>query len=175
MPSPPTPRSASWPCSRPGTAPTPGSRTASAAARTPAWAGSRPASSRSTRSGCTRADRHRPDRLDPDHPARPDTLAKAEPKRCATGCCTPLAGSPTADGGPSSRSRPLALGRRTRRGVHPTRQHPTTAAGLTATAPAHPQPRTLGDPDTTPAAPACHQAKINNPLAERCPPRSFPA
>ncbi len=47
----PTPQPGNWRSSTPGTAPTPGSKTASAAAKTPDWAASRPASSRSTPPG----------------------------------------------------------------------------------------------------------------------------
>jgi hypothetical protein len=50
-PSPPTPQSDSWPSWTPAIAPTPGSRTASAAARTPAWAAFPPARSPSTPPG----------------------------------------------------------------------------------------------------------------------------
>ena len=46
------PASGSWRSSKPGTAPTPASRTGSGTPKTPASAGSRPASSPSTRPGC---------------------------------------------------------------------------------------------------------------------------
>ncbi len=123
-----------------------------------------------------RVDRRRPDRLDPDHPARPERWPRPSRNCCATGCCTPPPGSPAAAGGPSSRSRPAGPG--------PTNSPPRSPASPTSdnrcwpdqpADPAHPPPRTRGEPDTRPAAPALPSGEDQQPsLPERCPTKIIP-
>ena len=95
--SPPTPRSGSWRSWKPGTAPTPASKTGSGTPKTPASAGSRPASSPSTRPG----SRSSPLAADLTAWLRllalPDDLSRrASRRRCATGSCTSPPASPAA-------------------------------------------------------------------------------
>ena len=78
-PSPPTPASGSSPSWRPGTAPTPGSRTGSRPPKTPVWAGSRPASTPSTRHGC-RSPRS-PPTSSPGCSCSPSTATSPRPSR----------------------------------------------------------------------------------------------
>jgi len=86
--SPPIPKSASSPTSRPGTAPTPASRTGSAAPRTPRWPTCRPGSSTSTPSGSSSSAS--PATYSPGPGCCSSTALWPLPSRssCATGCCT---------------------------------------------------------------------------------------
>src|SRR5215217_3561337 len=96
---------------RPGTEPTPASRTASKPRKTPAWDGYPHASTPSTRHG------YRSPPSPPTSPAgfncSPSTVTsqRPSPRCCASACCTYPLGWPAADGDDASNSRGTGHGR----------------------------------------------------------------